>query len=166
MGLDWLPGCPEDSGVAPGDQRMAPAAALRPRGWTFTLGMAPDGSLTQGWAPVAVEKPSWEWFFSPGIGRKDALRPREWTSTSEVAPAPSLMPGALPRAAFLLSCGCSRAPLPLEEAVLLTELIVDTFFIGRFILLAVMSLVFLGCLFLLLIYHLMEPVYAKPLHSS
>ncbi|XP_014816533.1 PREDICTED: transmembrane protein 218 [Calidris pugnax] len=44
--------------------------------------------------------------------------------------------------------------------------IVDTFFIGRFVLLAVMSLVVLGCLFLLLIYHVMEPVYAKPLHSS
>ncbi|PKU34438.1 hypothetical protein llap_15259 [Limosa lapponica baueri] len=44
--------------------------------------------------------------------------------------------------------------------------IVDTFFIGRFVLLAVMSLVLLGCLFLLLIYHFMEPVYAKPLHSS
>ncbi|RMB92072.1 hypothetical protein DUI87_31601 [Hirundo rustica rustica] len=44
--------------------------------------------------------------------------------------------------------------------------IVDTFLIGRFILLAVMSLVFLGCLFLFLIYHLMEPLYAKPLHSS
>ncbi|KAM6400330.1 transmembrane protein 218 [Rhynochetos jubatus] len=44
--------------------------------------------------------------------------------------------------------------------------IVDTFFIGRFILLAMMSLVLLGCLFLLLLYHLMEPVYAKPLHSS
>ncbi|KAM7082974.1 transmembrane protein 218 isoform 1-T1 [Ciconia maguari] len=44
--------------------------------------------------------------------------------------------------------------------------IVDTFFIGRFVLLAVMSLVLLGCLFLLLIYHLMEPIYAKPLHSS
>ncbi|XP_074018578.1 transmembrane protein 218 [Numenius arquata] len=43
--------------------------------------------------------------------------------------------------------------------------IVDTFFIGRFVLLAVMSLVLLGCLFLLLIYHFMEPVYAKPLHS-
>uniref|UniRef100_A0A8C3MKE5 Transmembrane protein 218 n=1 Tax=Geospiza parvula TaxID=87175 RepID=A0A8C3MKE5_GEOPR len=43
--------------------------------------------------------------------------------------------------------------------------VVDTFLIGRFILLAVMSLVFLGCLFLFLIYHLMEPVYAKPLHS-
>ncbi|XP_075298530.1 transmembrane protein 218 [Opisthocomus hoazin] len=44
--------------------------------------------------------------------------------------------------------------------------IVDTFLIGRFILLALMSLVLLGCLFLLLIYHLMEPLYAKPLHSS
>ncbi|KAM6043288.1 transmembrane protein 218 [Chlamydotis macqueenii] len=47
-----------------------------------------------------------------------------------------------------------------------TDQIVDTFFIGRFVLLVVMSLVLLGCLFLLLIYHLMEPVYAKPLHSS
>ncbi|KAJ7410208.1 hypothetical protein BTVI_54064 [Pitangus sulphuratus] len=44
--------------------------------------------------------------------------------------------------------------------------IVDTFLIGRFVLLAVMSLLFLGCLFLLLVYDLMEPVYAKPLHSS
>ncbi|XP_061869890.1 transmembrane protein 218 [Colius striatus] len=44
--------------------------------------------------------------------------------------------------------------------------LVDTFLIPRFILLAVMSLLFLGCLFLLLIYHLMEPVYAKPLRSS
>lgn len=44
--------------------------------------------------------------------------------------------------------------------------IVDTFLIGRFVLLAVMSLVFLGCLFLFLIYHLMEPMYAKPLPSS
>uniref|UniRef100_A0A8D2MFI4 Uncharacterized protein n=1 Tax=Zonotrichia albicollis TaxID=44394 RepID=A0A8D2MFI4_ZONAL len=43
--------------------------------------------------------------------------------------------------------------------------VVDTFLIGRFILLAVTSLLFLGCLFLFLIYHLMEPVYAKPLHS-
>ncbi|XP_068274416.1 transmembrane protein 218 isoform X2 [Nyctibius grandis] len=43
--------------------------------------------------------------------------------------------------------------------------IVDTFLIGRFVLLAVMSLVLLGCLFLLLIYHLMEPMYAKPLPS-
>ncbi|XP_064029365.1 transmembrane protein 218 [Pogoniulus pusillus] len=46
------------------------------------------------------------------------------------------------------------------------EEIVDTFFIGRLVLLAVMSLVVLGCLFLLLIYHLLEPVYAKPLHGS
>ncbi|XP_057281914.1 transmembrane protein 218 [Pezoporus wallicus] len=44
--------------------------------------------------------------------------------------------------------------------------IVDTFLIGRFVLLAVMSLVLLGCLFLFLIYHLMEPVYAKPLPRS
>ncbi|KAM6044694.1 transmembrane protein 218 [Theristicus caerulescens] len=58
---------------------------------------------------------------------------------------------------------------PREEerpAAAAADEIVDTFFIGRFVLLAVMSLVFLGCLFLLLIYHLMEPMYAKPLPSS
>ncbi|XP_035202229.1 transmembrane protein 218 isoform X1 [Oxyura jamaicensis] len=44
--------------------------------------------------------------------------------------------------------------------------IVDTFFISRLILLAVMALVFLGCMFLLLLHHLAEPVYAKPLRSS
>lgn len=44
--------------------------------------------------------------------------------------------------------------------------IVDTFFISRLILLAVMALVFLGCLLLLLLHHLAEPVYAKPLHRS
>ncbi|NXP47016.1 TM218 protein, partial [Heliornis fulica] len=43
--------------------------------------------------------------------------------------------------------------------------IVDTFLIGRFVLLAVMSLVALGCLFLFLVHHLMEPVHAKRLHS-
>ncbi|XP_074783589.1 transmembrane protein 218 [Athene noctua] len=53
-----------------------------------------------------------------------------------------------------------------RPAVVVADEIVDTFFIGRFVLLAVMSLVLVGCLFLLLIYHLMEPVYAKPLHSS
>ncbi|KAM6107602.1 transmembrane protein 218 [Pterocles gutturalis] len=39
----------------------------------------------------------------------------------------------------------------------------DTLIIARFVLLAVMSLVLLGCLFLFLVYHLMEPVYGKPL---
>ncbi|CAM9828535.1 unnamed protein product [Bubo scandiacus] len=53
-----------------------------------------------------------------------------------------------------------------SPAVVVADEIVDTFFIGRFVLLAVMSLVLVGCLFLLLVYHLMEPVYAKPLRSS
>ncbi|XP_010085778.1 PREDICTED: transmembrane protein 218, partial [Pterocles gutturalis] len=44
--------------------------------------------------------------------------------------------------------------------------IVDTLIIARFVLLAVMSLVLLGCLFLFLVYHLMEPVYGKPLRGS
>ncbi|XP_065711810.1 transmembrane protein 218 [Patagioenas fasciata] len=52
-----------------------------------------------------------------------------------------------------------------RPAAAAAEEIVDTFFIGRFVLLAVMSLVLLGCLFLLLVYHLMEPVLAKPLRS-
>lgn len=76
MGLGWLPGCPEEPGIAPGDRCLAPTPALRPRGCAFTLGMAPDGSVTQGWAPAAILEP-WEWFFTPGMGRKDALRPRE-----------------------------------------------------------------------------------------
>nr|XP_009680220.1 PREDICTED: transmembrane protein 218 [Struthio camelus australis] len=44
--------------------------------------------------------------------------------------------------------------------------IVDTFFIGRYVLLAVLSLVFLGSLFLVLVYHIAEPMYAKPLRPS
>ncbi|XP_066115726.1 transmembrane protein 218 isoform X2 [Saccopteryx bilineata] len=43
--------------------------------------------------------------------------------------------------------------------------IVDAFFIGRYVLLACLIAVFLGGLFLLLIHHILEPVYAKPLRS-
>lgn len=43
--------------------------------------------------------------------------------------------------------------------------IVDAFFIGRYVLLAVLSAVFLGGLFLVLTQHALEPVYAKPLRS-
>ncbi|XP_051012137.1 transmembrane protein 218 isoform X2 [Acomys russatus] len=43
--------------------------------------------------------------------------------------------------------------------------IVDAFFIGRYVLLAFLSAVFLGSLFLLLTHHLLEPIYAKPLRS-
>ncbi|NWR09773.1 TM218 protein, partial [Paradoxornis webbianus] len=77
-----------------------------------------------------------------------------------VAAVPVALGAAALTAALLLFPreGESPAPAGAEE-------IVDTFLIGRFVLLAVMSLVFLGCLFLFLIYHLMEPVYAKPLHS-
>ncbi|XP_032937600.1 transmembrane protein 218 [Catharus ustulatus] len=80
---------------------------------------------------------------------------------ARVAAVPVVLGAAALTAALLLLPreGESAAPGGAEE-------IVDTFLIGRFILLAVMSLVFLGCLFLFLIYHLMEPVYAKPLHRS
>lgn len=43
--------------------------------------------------------------------------------------------------------------------------IVDAFFIGRYVLLAFLSAVFLGGLFLLLTHHVLEPIYAKPLRS-
>ncbi|XP_004714211.1 transmembrane protein 218 [Echinops telfairi] len=43
--------------------------------------------------------------------------------------------------------------------------IVDAFFIGRYVLLALLSAIFLGGLFLVLIHHILEPIYAKPLRS-
>ncbi|XP_075822477.1 transmembrane protein 218 [Microtus pennsylvanicus] len=43
--------------------------------------------------------------------------------------------------------------------------IVDAFFIGRYVLLAFLSAVFLGGLFLVLTQHVLEPIYAKPLRS-
>ncbi|KAM6970184.1 transmembrane protein 218 [Aplochiton taeniatus] len=54
----------------------------------------------------------------------------------------------------------SEALSPFKE----TE-IVDTFFIGRYVLLSVASLVFLVALFLLLPHHFLEAVYAKPLRT-
>ncbi|KAF0883772.1 TM218 protein, partial [Crocuta crocuta] len=43
--------------------------------------------------------------------------------------------------------------------------IVDSFFIGRYVLLSLLTAVFLGGLFLVLIHHILEPIYAKPLRS-
>ncbi|XP_053703061.1 transmembrane protein 218 isoform X2 [Synchiropus splendidus] len=43
--------------------------------------------------------------------------------------------------------------------------IVDTLFIGRYVLLAVVSTVFLVASFMLLPFHFLEPVYAKPLRT-
>uniref|UniRef100_UPI0037E97141 transmembrane protein 218 n=1 Tax=Semicossyphus pulcher TaxID=241346 RepID=UPI0037E97141 len=43
--------------------------------------------------------------------------------------------------------------------------IVDTLFIGRYVLLAVASLVFLVAFFMLLPFHFLEPVYAKALRT-
>ncbi|XP_060106573.1 transmembrane protein 218 [Heteronotia binoei] len=44
--------------------------------------------------------------------------------------------------------------------------IVDTFYVGRYVLLSILSVIFLGSLFLVLIQHIMQPVYAKPMRSS
>lgn len=43
--------------------------------------------------------------------------------------------------------------------------IVDTLFIGRYVLLAVAGAVFLVAFFMLLPFHFMEPVYAKALRT-
>ncbi|KAG7224638.1 hypothetical protein INR49_011391 [Caranx melampygus] len=43
--------------------------------------------------------------------------------------------------------------------------IVDTLFIGRYVLLAVVSIVFLVAFFMLLPFHFLEPVYAKALKT-
>ncbi|XP_076876574.1 transmembrane protein 218 [Brachyhypopomus gauderio] len=53
-----------------------------------------------------------------------------------------------------------EVPSPIKE----TE-IVDSFFIGRYVLLSVVGVVFLAALFMLLPLYLMEPVYAKPLRA-
>ncbi|XP_072467583.1 transmembrane protein 218-like isoform X1 [Notamacropus eugenii] len=44
--------------------------------------------------------------------------------------------------------------------------IMDKFFIGRYVLLAFLSIFFLGSLFLVLIHHILEPIYAKPLRPN
>ncbi|CAH2320362.1 transmembrane 218 [Pelobates cultripes] len=55
-------------------------------------------------------------------------------------------------------------PRASETAATLKEIqIIDTFFIGRYFLISIMSLIFLGSTFLALVYHILEPVYAKPL---
>ncbi|KAG8141439.1 hypothetical protein E2320_007061, partial [Naja naja] len=53
---------------------------------------------------------------------------------------------------LLLFPRAGKFPSPVTEIK-----IVDTFFIGRFILLLVLTVVFLGCLFLLLTHHLLQP---------
>ncbi|XP_056400234.1 transmembrane protein 218 [Hyla sarda] len=52
----------------------------------------------------------------------------------------------------------SETPSPEKEVQ-----IVDTFFIGRYVLLSLISAIFLGSLFLSVVYYILEPVYAKPL---
>ncbi|KAM9080249.1 transmembrane protein 218 isoform 2-T2 [Megaptera novaeangliae] len=64
-------------------------------------------------------------------------------------------------AVLLLFPRASEFPAPEAEMK-----IVDAFFIGRYVLLAFLTLVFLGSLFLVLIHHILEPICAKPLQSS
>lgn len=53
-----------------------------------------------------------------------------------------------------------ETPLPFKDIE-----IVDTLFIGRYVLLAVVSTSFLVAFFVLLPFHFLEPVYAKPLKT-
>ncbi|XP_069324820.1 transmembrane protein 218 isoform X1 [Eulemur rufifrons] len=61
---------------------------------------------------------------------------------------------------LLLFPRASEFPAPEVEVK-----IVDAFFIGRYVLLAFLSAVFLGGLFLVLTHHVLQPIYAKPLRS-
>lgn len=54
----------------------------------------------------------------------------------------------------------SETPSPFRE-----KEIVDTFFIGRYVLLALSSLVFLVAIFILLPHYFLTPIYAKPLRT-
>ncbi|XP_072514651.1 transmembrane protein 218 [Salminus brasiliensis] len=53
-----------------------------------------------------------------------------------------------------------EVPSPVKEMQ-----VVDTFFIGRYVLLSLVSVVFLAALFALLPFHLLEPMYAKPVRA-
>ncbi|KAM5312228.1 transmembrane protein 218 isoform 1-T5 [Glossophaga mutica] len=63
-------------------------------------------------------------------------------------------------AVLLLLPRAGETPAPEVEVK-----IVDAFFIGRYVLLAFLTAVFLGGLFLVLTNHILEPIYAKPLRS-
>ncbi|XP_034996090.1 transmembrane protein 218 [Zootoca vivipara] len=62
---------------------------------------------------------------------------------------------------LLLFPRASELPAPATEIK-----IVDTFFIGRFVLLSLLCVVFLGCLFMVLVHYVLQPVYAKPLRTT
>uniref|UniRef100_A0A8D0H3Y4 Transmembrane protein 218 n=1 Tax=Sphenodon punctatus TaxID=8508 RepID=A0A8D0H3Y4_SPHPU len=62
---------------------------------------------------------------------------------------------------LLLFPRASEFPTPATEMK-----IVDTFFIGRYVLLSLLSVIFLGSLFMVLVHHILEPVYAKPLRVN
>ncbi|XP_067166276.1 transmembrane protein 218 [Apteryx mantelli] len=84
------------------------------------------------------------------------------------APGPARLAVALvPLGAALLSAALLLFPREGERPAPPADVqIVDAFFIGRYVLLAVLSLIFLGSLFLILVYHIAEPVYAKPLRPG
>uniref|UniRef100_V9LG66 Transmembrane protein 218 n=1 Tax=Callorhinchus milii TaxID=7868 RepID=V9LG66_CALMI len=55
----------------------------------------------------------------------------------------------------------SLTPEPVDEV-----LIIDTFFIGRYLLLCILIVVFLTGLFLIFTHHILEPLQAKPLRAQ
>lgn len=73
---------------------------------------------------------------------------------------------ALPQHVTVVSNALQKFLLHNNMWTVFPSQIVDTFYVGRYILLSVLSVIFLGSLFLVLVHHIMQPVYAKPMRSS
>ncbi|XP_062391599.1 transmembrane protein 218 [Sardina pilchardus] len=82
------------------------------------------------------------------------------TGAAKLGILPVLLLALIITLILLLFPRASEIPSPVKEVQ-----IVDHLFIGRYVLLSLVSLVFLAALFMLLPLHFLEPVYAKPLRT-
>uniref|UniRef100_A0A6I8NAS7 Transmembrane protein 218 n=1 Tax=Ornithorhynchus anatinus TaxID=9258 RepID=A0A6I8NAS7_ORNAN len=151
-GLGWWPlGLPRGSnnrptGEEPAKLRLCPGPAGSPGPTSPGLGQRPV--------------PAWH--------RRASPRGRAVTRASRTCPSPSrfsaifvFLAALIATAVLLLLPRAGEFPTPTVEVK-----VTDPFFIGRYVLLAVLTGVFLGSLFLVLVQHGVEPVCAKPLRGS
>ncbi|TFJ99400.1 MHC class II transactivator [Platysternon megacephalum] len=103
----------------------------------------------------------------PGAGRKNGTCRENLSSVIEAASGSRFsvimvfFSAVIVMLVLLLFPRASEFPAPATELK-----IVDTFFIGRYVLVSLLSVTFLGSLFLVLVHHILEPVYAKPLRVN